>query len=358
MKRLLLFFALCGVRLCAQPSPLPQIQYVTSAPSGACTVAQPLALKIVVPTLAAWDCEGPTIGGAGTYALLASGGGGGGGGMIGDPTGGDPFDVLFVGPTGNLDQDDTFQWYPAANPTVTGMTGLQLGLAEPDLSCCDGPGNSLSVTANIASGNLQQNTVAAYSDLNAEFIVSSFYVSGGTVTAPTNISQITQISDIDYLAYLNGTYLYEAFFNVEAGPTNGGEVGWNVADALGNLTGGFDLGNFGDDVELTIFNQSISGSMNGFSPLGVNILELNQGVPVADGGSLAQLNLATLKMGSATTALPNIFPKTSASATAPGTGGCTLRMEAGTNSGTGKLVAYCGTSATGVTIADNIGASF
>lgn len=56
--------------------------------------------------------------------------------------------------------------------------------------------------------------------------------------------------------------------------------------------------------------------------------------------------------------LPGIYAKVTGAATAPTAGNCTMRFEAGTNTGTGKLVAYCGTSTTGVTIADNIGAGF
>lgn len=77
MKRLLLLFALCGVRLFAQPSPLPQIYYVTVAPAGGCTVAQPLGLQIVISTGDQWYCKGTTIGGAGTWTLGSTGGGGG-----------------------------------------------------------------------------------------------------------------------------------------------------------------------------------------------------------------------------------------------------------------------------------------
>src|SRR3989304_6968433 len=43
-------------------------------------------------------------------------------------------------------------------------------------------------------------------------------------------------------------------------------------------------------------------------------------------------------------------------AVAPGAGFGMLRWEAGTNAGTLKLVAYAGTSTTGVTIVDNVGA--
>lgn len=50
--------------------------------------------------------------------------------------------------------------------------------------------------------------------------------------------------------------------------------------------------------------------------------------------------------------------KVTASAGAPGAGYCTLVWRVGTGAGTGKLVAYCGTSSTGVTVIDNVGASF
>lgn len=48
--------------------------------------------------------------------------------------------------------------------------------------------------------------------------------------------------------------------------------------------------------------------------------------------------------------------KCTSSAVAPGAGFAQLRVEAGTNAGTLKIVAYAGTSATGVTVVDNIGA--
>lgn len=50
--------------------------------------------------------------------------------------------------------------------------------------------------------------------------------------------------------------------------------------------------------------------------------------------------------------------KVTATATAPGANTARLAFIAGTNAGTGKLVAYCGTSTTPVTIVDNIGAGF
>lgn len=55
---------------------------------------------------------------------------------------------------------------------------------------------------------------------------------------------------------------------------------------------------------------------------------------------------------------PFIMAKNTQAATAPAAGNCDLRWVAGTNAGTGKIVAACGTSATEVTIADNIGSGF
>lgn len=47
--------------------------------------------------------------------------------------------------------------------------------------------------------------------------------------------------------------------------------------------------------------------------------------------------------------------KSVGTATAPSKGVGMLRWEAGTNAGTLKLVAYSGTSTTGVTVVDNVG---
>lgn len=55
---------------------------------------------------------------------------------------------------------------------------------------------------------------------------------------------------------------------------------------------------------------------------------------------------------------PFIQTKNTQSATAPGAAKCDVRVIAGTNAGTGKIVINCGTSATEVTIVDNIGAAF
>lgn len=52
------------------------------------------------------------------------------------------------------------------------------------------------------------------------------------------------------------------------------------------------------------------------------------------------------------------FIKETDAAAAPGAGFCVLKTVAGTNSGSGKVLAYCGTSTTPVTIVDNVGGGF
>lgn len=56
--------------------------------------------------------------------------------------------------------------------------------------------------------------------------------------------------------------------------------------------------------------------------------------------------------------LPFVMKKNTQAATAPGAGYAVLRWEAGSGAGTAKLVGYAGTSNTGVTIVDNVGAAF
>lgn len=64
-------------------------------------------------------------------------------------------------------------------------------------------------------------------------------------------------------------------------------------------------------------------------------------------GNASSLTLSTGEIG---------FGKITASGTAPGAAGCKVEWVTGTNANTGKLIAYCGTSTTPVTIVDNVGA--
>lgn len=53
-----------------------------------------------------------------------------------------------------------------------------------------------------------------------------------------------------------------------------------------------------------------------------------------------------------------VLAKETDAAAAPGAGFCVLKAVAGTNAGSGKLIARCGTSTTPVTVVDNIGSGF
>jgi hypothetical protein len=284
-----------------------------------------------------------------TICYATSGGGsGGGGGMIGDPTGGDPFDVLFPDASGNLSQDPNFGWHPQSEPAVTGQWGLSLGPLEPaNLSDADGNASGFSMN-NTGGTSLNFLEWSGQSGPGLTSLSAAYLSSRGTQDIPIASGSGDAIQDVSYYVWNGSPDWVETFYT---------EVDYE------GTYGRFLIAGLETDSGTLEFALSPNGSLStavGFSPIGTagTELEINQGVPVSSGGSLATITVATLEMASATTALPNIFPKTSASPTAPGAGGCTLRMEAGTNSGTGKLVAYCGTSATGVTIVDNIGAAF
>lgn len=71
---------------------------------------------------------------------------------------------------------------------------------------------------------------------------------------------------------------------------------------------------------------------------------------------IAALQMAQIGAVSLTTTTGELgFGKITASGTAPGAGGAKIEAVCGTNSGSIKLIAYAGTSATPVTILDNIG---
>lgn len=78
------------------------------------------------------------------------------------------------------------------------------GIAEPDLSCCDGP-TSNGFTS-IANGYIQNNYVAAGDGLG--YTNLTFYASQGTVASPTTQIAGAGIWGFDYYAYGASSYEY------------------------------------------------------------------------------------------------------------------------------------------------------
>lgn len=81
-----------------------------------------------------------------------------------------------------------------------------------------------------------------------------------------------------------------------------------------------------------------------------------------DGGSVGESasftfnkTTGTLSVGSGAAAGRLSMGRDTGAAVAPGAGLGMLRWEAGTNAGTLKLMAYSGTSVTGVAVVDNVG---
>lgn len=250
------------------------------------------------------------------------------------------------------------------NPTnSTGMVGLLTGdgTLEPDLSGFDGPGNSISVVESHPANDyaIQSNWIVG-NDLQTEF---SFYSCGGNVTASgvgcsVNSTAGNNIFELDALAYHGGWY-YPVIIGITtnntmtAAATGSGYVYWEFSDVNGFGPGEVEM--FTPDglsVELTL--SGAGDGKAGFSHTFTAGLELNNGNTVSNGGSYGQLNLGIINLA-ADVVNPFLSTKNTQTATAPGAGKADLRWLAGTNAGTCKLVSNAGTSATEITIIDNVG---
>lgn len=108
---------------------------------------------------------------------------------------------------------------------------------------------------------------------------------------------------------------------------------------------------FSNDTATGLF--LISNGNLGISVGGANRVTLSTGAMVLSNGF--DFNCDTILLDS-DVARPFRITKSTVTVTAPGAGIGMLRFENGTNAGTLKLVAYSGTSTTGVTVTDNIGA--
>ena len=138
-------------------------------------------------------------------------------------TGGNAQDVLYITSAGKLGQDDNFQWLHTA--TVNGQTGLTFYSIEPDLTCCDGPGNL--VSAVDTTGVLQSNYVQAVASGTPHGIGETFYISLGTPSSPQNLPStgsqfVTHYTDV--IGYCDGAYQYLGNLDFVFQPTSNGNT--------------------------------------------------------------------------------------------------------------------------------------
>ena len=141
----------------------------------------------------------------------------------------------------------------------------------------------------------------------------------------------------------------------------------NYAEPFGNYGSQLTLGKAGQSGRVN-FARGTDGQAFGWvgisGAVGAQILTLNNpvGTPIvaldaANSGGVVSFRVNGAEYGRVD-ANGTGLAKITTAATAPGAGQARLAFVAGTNAGTGKLVAYAGTSATPVTIMDNIGAGF
>ncbi len=178
--------------------------------------------------------------------------------------------VVFPGAAG----DQSLTWN--AIPTATGMTGLQFGSPEPDLSATDGPAN---VFSSVYEGDAQQqvNLLEFSSYLGGPELSS--YRARGTENAPVDISDGDFLFTHETLGMVGGSWTYE------------GAENWIHHND-------YTLTWFGGDQPYEFGLSAVdSGPTMGFFTLAPGIGEFNNGIPVSEGGSLAQLDLGSAGIG-------------------------------------------------------------
>lgn len=175
----------------------------------------------------------------------------------------------------------------------------------------------------IINENISGNAFASYGSIN---INAGKTVAGDAAIFYANLNNSGAVSGV-----------FAAFLNENFAPN----FAWYSRGGTNHLETG-STGNVGVEIE-----AHAGQTANLFETLASN------GTTVLDAfGATGQLLL------NADIVNPFVNAKNTQAATAPGAGFCDLRWIAGAGAGTGKLVAACGTSATEVTIVDNVGAAF
>jgi hypothetical protein len=230
---------------------------------------------------------------------------------------------------------------------------------------CNGVGTSVGIPAAVGANNAFEQFTCSFTDDVSYWDISGngtnivFLGSGGTLAAPTAIAGGAPVEVWTWYALDTGgnwDYAGEQILQPE-------DVGPNMVGVPSvywvNVTSGLANGNIGGEFALhSNGNFCISASHQAYAALAdtcalrpsASIWEFNNGTP----GSLAQINVGVLNLG-ANVVNPFLQTKNTQTATAPGAGKADLRWLAGTNMGTCKLVSNAGTSATEVTIVDNVG---
>lgn len=167
----------------------------------------------------------------------------------------------------------------------------------------------------------------------------------GTGATATNLSVIS--SSFSVSAAANGISWYvDVFDNL-----------WTSSDGSATqFLGGFPAGSFCTAVESATYTTTVQQCWDGVGAWWIGNSAKDHKFLVDIANSLVssdfqfKLNVDVVN--------PFIQTKNTQAATAPGATLCDLRWIAGTIGSSGKIVAACGTSATEVTIADNVGAGF
>lgn len=246
------------------------------------------------------------------------------------------------------------------NPTnITGMTGLLLGdgTLVPDISVACTPNNLSQVrvgsttvdsTAIIANANVAYGTPATGDVLGTYEVFFAAYGTPGSPLSPQAQGVRLPVWFVDTYVWRGGGWDELGVFVEVAGPLDNGAADYITLSLLkGPTASGLFLTG---DGEIALWSGNFG--MGFFTPNATRT-EINNGSI----GSLIDVAMHAVIVDS-DTALPFVMKKTTQPPAAPGAGYAVLRWEAGTLAGTAKLVGYAGTSATGVTIVDNVGAGF
>lgn len=201
------------------------------------------------------------------------------------------------------------------------------------------------LTGSIADARLSANVplLNASNTFTAAQTANSFIPSSSTV--PTNGIYLGAANTVSIAASSARVFAFAT-----AGMTANSGTGPEVIATASNCTSG------------PAFVPVRTNVNTGFSGDGTNLCASITGVQIIQLSSTGLTDIGRFTIGSLTPATGQAgdlaLVKETDAAAAPGAGFCVLKTVAGTNSGSGKVLLYCGTSTTPVTIADNAGGGF